>query len=98
MLLREDDLDIFKHFISDDYRKIRDIIIKMVLATDMANHNASFNVFKQLTTLISSRQAELGNQSILVQEDITPNNKVFLLGQALHVADITNPAREWKVC
>jgi len=26
------------------------------------------------------------------------NDKTFLLGQALHLADIINPCREWKVC
>jgi len=38
LLLREEELDIFRHFSDTDYRHVREIIIKMVLATDMATH------------------------------------------------------------
>ena len=49
MLLRNKELDILRHLLPSDYRKIREIIIKMVLATDMSNHTQSMNVLKHIT-------------------------------------------------
>ena len=40
----------------------------------------------------------LGNQSSTIEEELRSTNKTFILGQALHIADITNPCREWSVC
>ena len=34
----------------------------------------------------------------MIEEELRTTNKIFLLGQALHIADITNPCREWRVC
>lgn len=53
MLLREEELDILAHFPPPDYRKIREVIIKMVLATDMAVHAASMNMLKSITEKIA---------------------------------------------
>jgi len=33
----------------------------------------------------------------MISEEEIENNKVFLLGQALHLADISNPCRSWEV-
>jgi hypothetical protein len=53
MLLREEELDILSHLPAQNYRKIREVIIKMVLATDMAVHAASMNMLKNITEKIS---------------------------------------------
>lgn len=106
MLLREEELDILSHFPAADYRKIREIIIKMVLATDMAVHGASINLLKSITEKITPvtnvNQHELqqfsNNQFIQIEDELRTTNKIFLMGQALHFADITNPCREWVVC
>lgn len=98
LLLRDEDLNILKNFNWADYRKIREIIIKMVLATDMANHNTNLNVLRQLTDKIDVNERQSNNQFHQVEEDLRTNSKVFLLGQALHIADITNPCRDWYVC
>jgi hypothetical protein len=44
--MRDESLNILGHYQPQDYRKIREIIIKMVLATDMANHAQGMNVLK----------------------------------------------------
>ena len=98
LLLRDEDLNILKTFNWADYRKIREIIIKMVLATDMANHNTNLNVLRQLTDKIDVNERQSNNQFHQVEEDLRTNRKVLLLGQALHIADITNPCRDWYVC
>jgi hypothetical protein len=46
LLMRDESLNILGHYQPQDYRKIREIIIKMVLATDMANHAQGMNVLK----------------------------------------------------
>jgi hypothetical protein len=48
MLFREKEFDILSQYNVNDYRKIREIIIKMVLSTDMAVHQSSMNVLKQI--------------------------------------------------
>ena len=50
--MRDESLNILGHYPPPDYRKIREIIIKMVLATDMANHAQGMNVLKQITEKI----------------------------------------------
>ena len=80
LLLRDNDLNILKNFNWSDYRKIREIIIKMVLSTDMANHNTNLNVLKQLTEKIDYNQYNNNNQMNLLEEEIRANYKVFLLG------------------
>lgn len=62
LLLRDEDLNILKNFNWADYRKIREIIIKMVLATDMANHNTNLNVLRQLTDKIDVNERQSNNQ------------------------------------
>ena len=72
----------------------------MVLATDMANHAQGMNVLKQITEKIDMgyEGSNKNNQFHYIEEQIRNESKIFLLGQALHTADITNPCREWAVC
>lgn len=82
MLLREEELDILGHFQTADYRKIREIIIKMVLSTDMAVHSSSMNVLKSITEKLSNRPLDgsSNNQTHLIEEDIRANSKLFIMG------------------
>lgn len=71
----------------------------MVIATDMANHNASLNILRHITDKIDvTSQGVNPNNMSNELDDLRKNSKVFLLGQALHIADITNPSRDWHVC
>ena len=63
--------------------KIREIIIKMVLATDMATHAKSMNTMKLITEKIQTLPGEEGipnNQFVLIEEDLRMTDKTFLLG------------------
>ena len=55
-------MNILKNFNWADYRKIREIIIKMVLATDMGTHNTNLNVLRQLTDKIDVNERQSNNQ------------------------------------
>ena len=63
MLLREQELDILKNFNKTDYRRVRDIIIKMVLATDMANHANNSNALKSIAEQISQKENDVGQSN-----------------------------------
>ena len=63
--------------------KIREIIIKMVLATDMATHAKSMSAMKLITEKIQTLPGEEGipnNQFVLIEEDLRMTDKTFLLG------------------
>ena len=49
MLLRDEEIDILSHFSQEEYKRIREIIIKMVLATDMANHASNLSQLKVIS-------------------------------------------------
>ena len=51
MLLQNADLDIFKNFSKDDYKRVRHLLIMMVLSTDMSSHFTSLGKLNgRLTT------------------------------------------------
>ncbi len=56
MLFRDDELNIFKNTDWADYRLIREIIIKMVFATDMAHHNNNLNILRNIIDKLEINQ------------------------------------------
>eukprot|EP00347_Sterkiella_histriomuscorum_P001167 403373070 len=99
LLLRTDELNIFKRFSAQNQNRVREIMIKMVLATDMFYHAQNM---QQMQRIIEKTyfdpQIEISNNQRLISEEELQTNKVFLLGQTLHLSDISNPCRDWKVC
>ena len=68
----------------DDYKKTRERLIHMVLATDMSKHFADLAKFKSRTTA----------------PDFDPEgtDKVFIMSMALHLADISHAGKRWDMC
>ncbi|CAH1117886.1 unnamed protein product [Phaedon cochleariae] len=48
-LLENEDCNIFKSFCSDDFKQVREGMIRCILATDMARHNEILTNFKDIT-------------------------------------------------
>lgn len=48
-ILENDDCNIFKSFPNDNFKQIREGIIRCILATDMARHNEILSNFKEIT-------------------------------------------------
>jgi high affinity cGMP-specific 3',5'-cyclic phosphodiesterase 9 len=48
LLLRQDELNIFKHFTPKNYTRVREIMIKMVLATDMFYHGSNMQQMQRI--------------------------------------------------
>ncbi len=80
LLLRDEELNILQHFSWPDYRKIREIIIKMVIATDMANHLSSLNMLRHITDKIDVTEPGVNPNNLINElDDIRKINKAFLL-------------------
>lgn len=63
---------------------MRERLIQMVLATDMAKHFADIAKFK----------GRAGAQDF----EPTGSDKIFCMSMALHVADISHAGKKWELC
>ncbi len=83
-LMANDDLNFLKHMNKADYKKFREIMIHVILATDMTKHFADLGKFK----------------SRLTSSDFKPdgNDKMLCLDMTIHLADISNTTKTWGSC
>ena len=65
---------------------MRKRIIKSVLATDMAKHGEDLDLF----------WLKLSDPKFHTKK-MEENDKLFLMGMAVHCADISNPTKNWLV-
>ncbi|KAJ8578623.1 hypothetical protein ON010_g575 [Phytophthora cinnamomi] len=86
LVMKNSDLNVLGHLAPDDFKYARDMIIQMVLATDMAKHFEDVALFK--TTILS---AALDADAVLVKN---VGDKKLLLKMVLHTCDVSNPAKE----
>ena len=78
------ELKVFNKMERDDYKKFRQLVIIMVLGTDMSKHFQSLGKFKG--------KFERENT------DLQREDKELMLEICIHIADISNPAKPWKLC
>ncbi|GMF33104.1 unnamed protein product [Phytophthora fragariaefolia] len=86
LVMKNSDLNVLGHLAPDDFKYARDMIIQMVLATDMAKHFEDVALFK--TSILS---AALDESAVLVKN---VGDKKLLLKMILHTCDVSNPAKE----
>ncbi|ETO74088.1 hypothetical protein F444_10048 [Phytophthora nicotianae P1976] len=86
LVMKNADLNVLGHLAPDDFKYARDMIIQMVLATDMAKHFEDVALFK--TNILS---AALDEGAVLVKNI---GDKKLLLKMILHTCDVSNPAKE----
>jgi hypothetical protein len=82
-LTHEADNDPFEDLRREDYRRIRELIIEMVLSTDIAQHFSLLTKFRAKYVDSLSAKAD---------------DKLLVMSLLLHAADISNPGRPWKLC
>lgn len=70
---------------SEDFVRVRQIMIDCVLATDMAQH------FKELNHL----KARMDQIDFNLENE---KDKMMLLKFTFHLADISNPVKKWELC
>ncbi|XP_076730942.1 high affinity cGMP-specific 3',5'-cyclic phosphodiesterase 9A isoform X2 [Maylandia zebra] len=80
-ILERTESNIFRNLSTDQYKRIREGIIKCILATDMSRHNEVLNKFK----------------SILPVFDFTNKDHRDLMTILIKVSDISNEARPMEV-
>jgi len=84
-LTMQEDMDLFTHLSQDDYKRIREVIIEMVLSTDIALHFSLLNKFRAKFLLSDMKEVGL-------------EDRVLGLSHLLHTSDISNPSRPWSLC
>ena len=67
---------------SDDWKKARELMVNMILATDMANHGVDLI---ELEHVLKAGSVDLSK----------PERATLILKVCLHAADISNPAKPW---
>ena len=81
--LQEPEMAIFNGFSRENYQKIRERTIAMVLATDMANH------FSDL--------AKLKGRMAVSDFDVKDKDKNMCMEAIVHASDISNPVKPFDV-
>jgi len=85
-LLKKQENDIMANFSSSMYREVRETIIEMILATDMAFHTRQVAHIKSVAE--SKRSSKLG---------FTKDDRLLALTSAIHCADLSTAARPLHV-
>jgi hypothetical protein len=83
-MLKSKDTCIYENFTNEQFKQYREYMIDLVLATDNANHNHYIADLKK-------REAS---------QDFEPSgtDKKLLLSVIIHLADISNPTKPWRLC
>jgi hypothetical protein len=82
-LAMNEEIDIYADLRVEDFTRLRNLMISMVLGTDIVNH---FSVLSQFKTKFSDSLST------------SPEDKELCLEVLLHAADISNPTKPWPVC
>ena len=84
-LTMEEDKDLFSLLSGEDYKHVRELMIEMVLSTDIAQH---FSLLTKFRTRFLDK--EVG--------EVKAEDRVLGLSFLLHASDISNPSRPWEMC
>ncbi|EGR31348.1 hypothetical protein IMG5_112180, partial [Ichthyophthirius multifiliis] len=82
-LVLNEKVNIFQHFKNEEFKQFREIVIGMILATDMSKH------FSDIAMLKSRLSQDF---------EIDGKDKKICMESLLHSADVSNPIKEWKIC
>jgi len=83
-MLKDPSTCIYDNFSLQDFKTLREDMINLVLATDMANH------FKDM--------GEMSNNLNSMDFDPSGSHKKAIMNWMIHLADISNPTKPWKIC
>jgi cAMP-specific phosphodiesterase 4 len=83
-MLKSKDTCIYENFSNEQFKQYREYMIDLVLATDNANHN-------KFITELTKRESS-------VDFDPKGADKKLILELVIHLADISNPTKPWRLC
>lgn len=84
IMLRSKDTWIYENFTVEQYKQYREYMIDLVLATDNANHNHFCS--------------EMEKRESSHDFDPTDQDKKLIMWVWIHLADISNPTKPWRLC
>lgn len=87
-LLKEDEYNIFSNLSRDEFRELRNLVIDMVISTDMSFHNQQVKNMKSLMA-IASTDMHYNKANV----DLKLKSMSFIL----HCCDISHPAKKWEI-
>ena len=98
-LLQEPDCDLFANLASKQRQTLRKMVIDIVLATDMTKH---MGLLADLKTMLEARkvsgsQAEAGGNSAMPLLLASYTDRILILKNMVHCADLSNPAKPMPV-
>ncbi|KNC99241.1 uncharacterized protein SPPG_05497 [Spizellomyces punctatus DAOM BR117] len=85
IMLKEEN-NILAAFSTEDARKVREQVIDMVMATDMAGHFTTLAMFKNKVSAAGTFDPQLN-----------PDDRALLFRMLIKCADVSNLTREWPV-
>ncbi|XP_048248345.1 high affinity cAMP-specific and IBMX-insensitive 3',5'-cyclic phosphodiesterase 8B-like isoform X1 [Haliotis rufescens] len=103
---RDENVNIFKNLEKDEYRQMRQMIIDMVLATEMKQHFEHLSKFVNSINKSSLRSEEEMSESSHTSHDTllsvaqlsTPENRILIKRMLIKCADVSNPVRPIDLC
>lgn len=87
-LLKEDEYNIFSSLSREEYKEIRNLVVDMVISTDMSFHNQQLKNMKSLIAIASS-DSHYNKTNV--------DLKFKALSFILHCCDISHPAKKWDI-
>lgn len=87
-MLKEDEYNIFSNLSREEYKEIRNLVIDMVISTDMSFHNQQLKNMKSLIAIASS-DTHYNKTNV--------DLKFKALSFILHCCDISHPAKKWEI-
>lgn len=87
-MLKEDEYNIFSNLSREEFKEIRNLVIDMVISTDMSFHNQQLKNMKSLIAIASS-DTHYNKTNV--------DLKFKALSFILHCCDISHPAKKWEI-
>eukprot|EP01107_Rhizomastix_libera_P014968 TRINITY_DN5164_c0_g2_i1.p1 TRINITY_DN5164_c0_g2~~TRINITY_DN5164_c0_g2_i1.p1 ORF type:complete len:623 (-),score=160.51 TRINITY_DN5164_c0_g2_i1:3-1871(-) len=84
-LLHEEENDFLENMELTHYRTLRNMIIQLILATDMSKHA---DILSDLKARVAAEEFKWDNAQV----------RLLTLKMMIKAADISNPARSWNLC
>ncbi|XP_076393869.1 phosphodiesterase 8 isoform X3 [Megachile rotundata] len=97
--LEEDSANIFKNLERDTYKLVRQIVIDMILATEMTKHFEHLARFMNVcSSRVTDNQMEAYSGNLDMSVVLQPENVVLVKRMMIKCADVSNPTRPLKYC
>lgn len=99
-ILKIDKFNILENFSLEEYRTARRRMIELILHTDMEFHSSDLEIIKSKMESYEIKKGLNLNKLVSEKKDLLEvfENQQKILGFALHNADISNVAKETKIC